>query len=728
MGTVANGGAGRPEKSTAYNSVSDTEFVKSVSDTEFRRRVIATALFLLLALLLLLAAAGASRAQDGEAGAPPEAGALVLHPNGGGADLAAVRLGTHVEVDVTGAVARTRIVQAFRNSGRRWAAATYLYPLPDEAAVDSLKMVIGNRIVVGEIRRREDAARIYEAAKSRGQKAALVEQQRPNMFVNRVANVAPGETLLIEIQYQSPVVRRRGEYSLRLPLVVGPRYVPPRTLASRAAITDAAAVTAPILDPKHGPINPVTLEIRLRPGFPIAGLASPSHPIAVEADGETRIVRLAGGPVPADRDFVLGWRSAAADSTLGLFRERLAGSDFLMAVLTPPAGRRPGPVPPREMIFVIDNSGSMSGESMDQAKASLVHALATLKPADRFNVIRFDDTMTELFERPVAATPDQVASARRFTEELEAEGGTEMLPALKAALVDDTPGDVKRLRQIVFLTDGAISNEGEMLAEIGARRGRSRVFMVGIGSAPNTYLMTHMAEVGRGTYTHIGDTTLVTARMTDLLDRLARPAVTGLAARMVGGTAELTPALLPDLYAGEPLVLLARTDRLRGRLEIVGRVGDEPWSRSIDLERAVDGAGIARLWARRKVGETEIAAQLGTLDGEQAEERIARLGLGFGLVTSETSLVAVDRTPARPKGARLTEEELPLNLPKGWNFAALFNGPGDLAPADPRAAQSAAALDLPQTATDSAALLRSGLCLLLLGLAGLLATRRRRPA
>ena len=217
--------------------------------------------------------------------------------------------------------------------------------------------------------------------------------------------------------------------------------------------------------------------------------------------------------------------------------------------------------------------------------------------------------------------------------------------------------------------------------------------------------------------------------MTDLLDRLARPAVTGLSARMVGGTAELTPAQLPDLYAGEPLVILARSDKRAGRLEITGRIGDKPWSKSIDLAKAVDGAGIARLWARRKVDETEIASQLGTLDGEQAEARIARLGLGFGLVTSETSLVAVDRTPSRPKGARLTEEELPLNLPKGWKFAALFNGAGDLAPAaDPSTGQSAAALELPQTATDSAALMQGGLLLLLLGVTGLLALRRRRPA
>jgi Ca-activated chloride channel family protein len=370
----------------------------------------------------------------------------------------------------------------------------------------------------------------------------------------------------------------------------------------------------------------------------------------------------------------------------------------------------------------------MAGDSMDQAKASLAHALKTLTPADRFNVIRFDDTMTELFERPVPATPEQVAVAQRFTEGLEANGGTEMLPALKAALVDDSPDDAQRLRQIVFLTDGEISNEAEMLAEIGSRRGRSRVFMVGIGSAPNNYLMTHMAEVGRGTYTHIGDVAEVTARMTGLLDRLARPAVTGLAARIGGAPAELSPSQLPDLYAGEPLVLLARADRLAGSLEITGTIGDKPWSRSIDLASAVEGPGVAKLWARRKVDETELAVQLGTLEDEQATDRIARLGLGFGLVTRETSLVAVDRTPSRPKGARLTEEELPLNLPKGWDFATLFDGAGDLAPADPSAGQTAEAMALPQTATDSAALIQGGLVILLIGLGGLLATKRRKPA
>lgn len=685
-------------------------------------------LALLVALsLVLLGAHGMLKAQDAQPADEIAAGTLLLHPRGGGAGLPAVRLGTHIEVDVSGMIARTRVVQAFRNTGTSWAAATYLYPLPEQGAVDSMKMVIGKRIVVGEIKRREEAAQIYETAKAAGQKAALVEQERPNMFTNRIANVAPGETVLIEIAYQAPLVHRSGEYQLRLPLVVGPRYVPPRSLAAPAGAADAAAVTAPLLDPSHGKINPVSIEVRLNPGFPIANLASRHHKVDIEAaPGGGRLVRLAAGEEPADRDFVLGWRSAAADTTLGLFRERLERTDYWMAVLTPPVADAKRGTPPRELVFVIDNSGSMAGESMEQAKASLLRALATLRPEDRFNVIRFDDTMTELFERPVAATPEQVALAERFTRSLEANGGTEMLPALKEALVDDTPADGDRLRQIVFLTDGSISNEAEMLAALEAGRGRSRVFMVGIGSAPNSYLMRHMAEVGRGSFTHIGDAAEVDSRMADLLDRLTRPAVTELEARVTGADAEVTPGRLPDLYAGEPLVLLVRGGGASGTLEVSGRIGGRRWSQSVGLSQAAEGPGVARLWARRKIDESEVAARLGTINEETAAEAIARLGLGFGLVTRETSLVAVDRTPSRPADAPLREEELPLNLPAGWDFDTLFNGsPSECNNCGVAADQTGEAFELPQTATDAGRLVQAGFLLLLIGAAGLAVLRRR---
>ena len=694
----------------------------------------ARALGAFLALLFLVSMAAAmalTAARAGEADeddAQIKAGTLVLHPRGGG-DVAAVRLGTHYEVHVSGAIARTRVVQAFRNTGREWAAATYLYPLPEEAAVDSLKMVVGQRVIVGEIRRRAEATEMYERAMREGQRAALVEAERPNMFTNRVANIGPGETVLIEIEYQAPVTVRGGDYSLRLPLVVGPRYVPPHTVTNETTLADARAVLAPLSHPDNGPLNPVSIEIHLQPGFPIANLMSPFHPIATEAEGQGRVVRLASGDVPADRDFELRWRSAAADGTVGLFRERRANEDYVMAMVTPPVDDRRRPAPPRELVFVIDNSGSMAGESMEQAKQSLLHALRTLTPADRFNVIRFDDTMTQLFDNAVQATPDQVALATRFTEGLEANGGTEMLPALQAALVDRSPAD-GRVRQLIFMTDGEISNEAEMLAALGRSRGRSRVFMIGIGSAPNNFLMARMAEVGRGSYTHIGSVDEVNARMTDLLDRLTRPAVTDLTARIAGATAELTPGQLPDLYAGEPLVVLARGASLGGgTLELSGRIGSREWRRSVPLSEAVEGPGVARLWARRRVAEIEVADTLGQMAEGAASDAIARLGLDFALVTRETSLVAIDRTPARPRGQRLTEQDIPLNLPHGWDFDALFgDNPADSAARGVSPEDLAEALDLPQTGTDAATLMRNGAILLALALAGLLALRGRMEA
>jgi Ca-activated chloride channel homolog len=686
------------------------------------------ALFLLsLAALAAFNQLRAADAEDQAGGDAVVAGTLMLHPRRGTAELPAVRLGTHIEVQVSGQIARTRVVQAFRNGGTEWASATYLYPLPADGAVDSLRMVVGQRVIIGEIHRRAEAAELYRRAEAQGQRAALVEEQRPNMFTNRIANIAPGETVLIEIQYQAPIAVSGGDYQLRLPLIAAERYTPPHTVADAAGAADARAISAPTIDPALGPINPVSIEIHLNPGFPIANLSSPYHQIVATADAAGgRLIRLAAGEVPANRDFELNWRSAAAETSVGLFRERVGNQDYLMATLTPPIDDRRRPASPRELVFVIDNSGSMAGDSLVQAKASLLHALGTLTPADRFNVIRFDDTMTQLFEGAVTATPDQVALAERFTRALEAGSGTEMLPALRAALVDPSPGDA-RVRQIIFLTDGEVSNEAEMIAALSRNRGRSHAFMIGIGSAPNDYLMTRMAEVGRGSYTHIGDASQVNARMTELIDRLTRPAMTDVEAHIVGSDAELTPAQLPDLYAGEPLVLLVRGTALAGTLEVSGRIGGAAWHRSVPLAEAVAGPGVARLWARRRIGEIEVAATLGTLPESEAANQIARLGLDFSLVSRETSLVAIDRTPARPPGARLTQEELPINLPAGWDFAHLFGDqPASGGPNGATAADQAEELALPQTGTDAGALMRRGAALLTVALAGLAMLRRRR--
>ncbi|BAT61663.1 vault protein inter-alpha-trypsin [Variibacter gotjawalensis] len=618
------------------------------------------------------------------------AGSLLLKTNQEGRYVGAPRVATDVDVTVSGPTARTRITQIFHNPTDGWVEAVYVYPLPEGSAVDTLKMVVGDRVVVGSIKERQAAKVIYEKAKEAGQKASLVEQERPNIFTNSVANIGPGETIVVQIEYQEPIRHIGNEYSLRIPLVVGPRYngkpiaqtvdfTPGSGWGNSTNVPDRERIEPPVLDPrKQGKINPVQITVRVAAGFPLGELKSHHHAVKTEADGDARIVKLAEGPVPADRDFELTWKPAAQQApSVGLFRERVAGSDYVLAYVTPPTGAATEDNRPREVILVVDNSGSMGGTSMVQAKASLIYALGRLKPTDRFNIVRFDDTLTVLFQDTVPADAEHIGQAKRYVDSLQAKGGTEMVPAMKAALTDPRGSDGKFLRQVVFLTDGAIGNEQQLFETITALRGRSRVFMVGIGSAPNSYLMTRASELGRGTFTHIGSTDQVETRMRSLFEKLESPAVTNLVAKFTVNGADVTPESLPDLYRGEPLVVAARVGSLSGELVITGTIGDQPWSVTLPLAGAAEGKGLSKVWARRKIDDTEVSRTTRTATPEAADAAILKLALEHSLVTRLTSLVAIDETPSRPAGTRLTRTEVPLNLPEGWDFDLVFGDSGN---------------------------------------------------
>jgi Ca-activated chloride channel homolog len=388
-------------------------------------------------------------------------------------------------------------------------------------------------------------------------------------------------------------------------------------------------------------------------------------------DEKSRVITLAGD-VPADKDFELTWTAKGTAPQLGLFKERVNGKDYLLATVVPPSVQQERASLPRETIFVIDNSGSMDGPSMVQAKDALLLGLGKLKPEDRFNVIRFDDTMDQLFATAVAADQVNITAAKNFVSALQASGGTEMIPPLKASLVDDMASAKTHLRQIVFITDGAIGNEQEMFATLTSQRGRSRVFMVGIGSAPNSYLMTRAAELGRGTFTFIGEATQVTARMDQLFNKIGQPVLTGLEAKLSQNGVDLTPSMLPDLYQGEPVLLMAEADSLSGDLSITGNIGDAPWQITVPVSAAAPGKGISKLWAHRKVSDVEVAMTMGTVTPDVANKAILTVALAHQVVSSQTSLIAVDKSPKRPAGERLTRADVPLNLPAGWNFDKVF--------------------------------------------------------
>ncbi|MGL4967701.1 MAG: marine proteobacterial sortase target protein [Inquilinus sp.] len=707
-------------------------------------------LSLLLAVLTLTVGGRAARAELGPALVTPgemQSGALLFRANEKGRYVEAPRLGTDVDLTVSGPTARAHVTQVFQNPTDQWVEAVYVYPLPEDGAVDTLKMVVGDRVITGDIAAREEARRTYEAAKQAGQTAGLVEEERPNLFTTSVANVGPGETVLIQIEYQETVHQSGDRFSLRVPLVVAPRYNPAPVRqsvdfqpgqggwgqATTDPVRDRDRITPPVLDPRgSAPVNPVTLKVRLQAGFPLGEVVSANHAVDIETQGpDSRMVTMKG-PVPANRDFELSWAPAAgAAPSVGLFRERVAGEDYLLAFVTPPALQQAEDKRPRDVVFVIDNSGSMGGASMDQAKSSLLYALGRLSPTDRFNVVRFDDTLDVLFPDVVPADAEHVGQARSFVSALEASGGTEMVPAMQAALTDHGTEGASRLRQVVFLTDGAIGNERQLFDTIAGMRGRSRVFMVGIGSAPNSFLMSRAAELGRGTFTQIGAPEQVQERMRTLFEKLESPVVTNLSASFSAGAADATPETLPDLYRGEPVVLAAKLAALSGTIEVKGMIGDRPWIVTLPVAQAAKGEGLSKLWARRKIANAEVAQTLGQIGPEQADQRILALALQHHLVTRLTSLVAVDKTPRRPDGAVLSRNDIPLNLPAGWDFDKVFGAKpkpefrqaGLLLPAAARADTPAASkpvpvedVVLPQTATDAELRIIAGLMLLLAGL------------
>ncbi|GAB6043372.1 marine proteobacterial sortase target protein [Endothiovibrio diazotrophicus] len=604
---------------------------------------------------------------------------------------AAPLLATDVTMEVTAMIARVRVVQRFRNPGDAWAEGIYAFPLPHDAAVDRLRMRVGERVIEGEVREKAEAQRLYVEAKRDGKRAGLLTRERPNLFTTAVANIDPRGEVTVELEYQQSVRYTDGTFELRFPLVIGTRYIPGTPLEEAHTVTgggwavdtdqvpDASRITPPVVAPGEGqgrgPLNPVRIAVTLRPGLPLAELASRYHPVTIDEQGGDYRIALQEGEVPADRDFVLYWRPApGSEPKVALFTETAGDERYALLTLAPPgrdaleANRQP-----REVTLVIDTSGSMHGDSLDQAKRAVAFALDRLRPQDRFNLIQFNSVTTALFPRPQPADGAPLARARNWLAGLRADGGTEMAPALEAAL-GGHGAEGGGLRQVVFLTDGAVGNEEALYGVIRARLGDARLFTVGIGSAPNSWLMERAARTGRGTFTHIGDVGEVAEKMTALFQRLEYPALTDIRVTVEGAHAEVYPDPLPDLYLGEPLSVALKLDAAPTAMVVEGDFAGRPWRSRVAVRPGAESPGVAVLWARRRIAalmERHAAATTSEARGALRGE-VVTTALRHHLVSRFTSLVAVDKRPARPAGAPLERHTLKSNLPHGWSHEKVF--------------------------------------------------------
>jgi len=600
----------------------------------------------------------------------------------------AVHLASEVEVVVNGLIASVNLSQQFKNDSKHWVEATYVLPLPETAAVDAMQFRVGSRLIKGEIKEKNRAQKIYSQARRSGKKAALIVQQRPNLFTQKVANIAPGETIELELHYQQKVDYQKGEFIWRMPLTLTPRFIPGRALSSLKTVgggwavptdqvPDADKITPPMttLAGLHAERkNPIKIDVKLRAGLPLEGVVSGYHKVLIKKDAGQHHITLAAGSVPMDRDFELRWKPVANQQPAGaVFTEEFDGEHFALLMIVPPEIRNDGDQDPmrlsRELMFIIDTSGSMGGDSIRQAKSSLKLALSRLKPNDRFNIIEFNSRHQSLFPSLEFASEVAITKANKFVGTLKAGGGTQMAPALHDALGQLRGSDAdKHIQQLVFITDGSVGNEQTLFNLIEKNLGRARLFTVAIGSAPNSYFMRKAAQFGRGTFSHISVLSELEERMENLFSQLESPVMTALEMHWPGELAvESWPKRLPDLYAGEPLVVNVKLDRAAGskhKVSLRGKVANEYWQRELPLYHSVQSSGVATLWAREKVSGLLDQKHRGR-DSESIRTDVLKLALRHKILSPYTSFVAVEEMISRPDAEELKQKSIPNLLAKG---------------------------------------------------------------
>lgn len=613
-------------------------------------------------------------------------GALLFKQVGSEWFLQAPQLKTMVDMRIKGIVANVTVKQKFTNTSNEWQHAIYAFPLPDNSAVNQLKIKVAERVIIGQIQEKKKALKTYNKAKKNGQKAALVQQVRPNLFTTDVANIPPHESIEVELTYFQQIDYQVGLFSLHFPMAITPRYQPTNAvnnplndlpnLIFQARNTNSTAT---------GTTQLIDLNVSLSSGAELALLNSVNHDVTAtyhpnvkdrESDQATGYYSLNLTNQVMQKEFKLIWQyqRKALPQVLNFKQDYKDNQYGLLMVL--PGLHKAEKQSSRELTFILDTSGSMSGQSMAQAKQAFKYALTSLNENDSFQLISFNSFPTRLFQLPVVATKANKDNAWHYVSALRADGGTEIMSALAMALGEmSSPND--RLKQIVFLTDGAVGNEADIFSYIANNISDKRLFTVGLGTAPNRYFMKKAAEIGRGSYQFISDHRELTKGMQLLFSKLSHPVLTDLKLSLNEPNATIltAPDPIPDVYQNEPLFLSYQINGGQTDSLLTGIYNGEPWSLPIELGDDITMVeslkpafeshipAIATLWARRKIADYFRDLMLYKMP--ESKTNIIDLALGFHLVTPFTSLVAVEEKTSRPHHLNANAKQLKNNLPAG---------------------------------------------------------------
>jgi Ca-activated chloride channel family protein len=594
---------------------------------------------------------------------------------------------TDVKAEISGFLSRVVVTQEFQNPFKEKIEAVYTFPLPQNAAVDDMTMRVGGRTIHGRIKRREEARAVYEAARSAGHAASLLDQERPNIFTQSVANIMPGEQIVVTISYVETLKYENGSYEFVFPMVVGPRYIPGTPTGKRGGgrsldtdrVPDASRITPQVAAKGTRAGHDISIEVAVDAGVPIDGLKTVLHDVDLERPtAHSAVISLRDKAVIPNKDFILKYDVAGGRIEDALLTHRSDQGGFFTFILQPPERVTVEDVTPKELVFVLDTSGSMSGFPIEKAKETMKLALDGLYPQDTFNLITFSGDTHILFDQPVPATKENLRKAQAFLESRSGGGGTEMMKAIRAAL---DPSDAQNhMRIVCFMTDGYVGNDMEIISEV-QKHPNARVFSFGIGGSVNRFLLDKMAEEGRGEVEYVTLNDDGSAAAKRFHERVRNPLLTDIAVDWSGlPVADIYPKRIPDLFSTKPVILSGRyTEGGRGVIRLQGKMSGRDFTREIavELPEAEPRRNVLpTLWARARIDDLMSQDYNGIQSGNarpEVSEAITNLGLEFRLMTQFTSFVAVEEMTVTD-GGEPRRIEVPVDMPEGVSHEGIFGG------------------------------------------------------
>jgi len=579
---------------------------------------------------------------------------------------------TRVEISVSGVIADVKVVQVYRNEGTRPINASYVFPASTRAAVYGMRMQIGDQIIVAKIKEREKAQQDFEKAQQEGKSASLLEQNRPNVFSMKLANLMPQEQVEISLLYTELLVPTDSVYEVVFPTVVGPRYASAETDSKKNGW-----VKTPYLHQGNKPTSTLHISARINAGMPIQDLTCPSHQVTPLWTGSNSAqVDLAEEDAfQGNRDFILRYRLAGEQITSGLLLYQGQDENFFLYMAQPPQRVVTDEIPPREYIFVVDVSGSMDGFPLNTSKQLLKDLIGKLRPTDLFNIVLFAGDAAILSPKSLTANQENVTRAIHLIEQQRGGGGTELLPAVQQAM--NIPRDTNISRSVVLVTDGYISGEQGVFDYIRDNLDKCNVFTFGIGSSVNRYLMEGVAHAGMGEPFIVTDENEAAAAAAKFREYIQTPVLTDITVRSVGfETYDVHPAHLPDLMAQRPVIVFGKwRGPVGGMFELHGTTGRGDYVARFDVSSVQPeeaNRAVRYLWARNRIAELSDYGSSQVEDGRVKE--ITQLGLKYSLLTQYTSFVAVREKVVNNTGSAENVEQ-PLPLPVGVSDMAVGSEP-----------------------------------------------------